>query len=52
MGTILFPRRAPLETPYSLTECLYIYYSILLTLLPAFAVAAFWNLKKANISLI
>jgi hypothetical protein len=47
-----FPKRAPLETPYSLTKCLYIHYSILSTLLPAFAIAAFWNLKKANISLI
>jgi hypothetical protein len=49
---MLFPRRAPLKTPYSLTECLYIYCFILLTLLPAFAVVAFWNLKKANVSLI
>jgi hypothetical protein len=52
IGTILFLRRAPLETPYSLTKCLYIHCFILLTLPPAFAVAASWNLKKANISLI
>ena len=47
-----FSKRAPLETPYSLAERLYIYYFILLTLPPAFTIAASWNLKKANISLI
>ena len=38
---MLFPKRAPLKTPYSLAKYLYIHYFILLTLLFAFAMAAF-----------
>jgi len=37
---MLFPKRATLETPYSLAKRLYIHYPILLTLPPTFAVAA------------